>query len=107
MAGVDHPDSAGSAGSDFLVSVRDAVAEAWDNGDDLDPDGVIADEIAEGAVPVYTHARMLAMVDVCAYKEDLDGMTGDLIDLAGVALKQVAERLVRALAEKLADDQTD
>lgn len=101
MAGCGDPDTADSAGSRFLFSVRDAVADAIDN-DEMDED--TAHEIADSAPDVYTHQRWLEFVDLAAYQEDVSeyGPTDDdLTRLAGVALYAIAERLVAALVEEV------
>jgi hypothetical protein len=115
LADCYSPDAADSPGAKFLTSVARDVAERFDD-PDLSPEeqaGIIgnlredgAHEIADGAVPIYTHDRWLTFVDLGAYNEDvteLGATADDLTGAAGVALYMIAERLVRALAEELSD----
>lgn len=112
-------DSANSPGADFLDSVRTDFLEAVEysmgtdntapSADDirtavaaLQEDG--AHEIADGAVPVYTHEMWRTFVDVAAWQEDDeygDGWGDDLTKAAMRALYQIANRLVLALASEL------
>lgn len=107
MAGCADPDNGDSPGARFLVSVADAASEHWyaygpDGADDHDA----VWEIADGAVPVYTHELWATFVDLAAYNEDdehgfmADALShghADLGKLAGIALYQIAERLVHAV----------
>lgn len=110
---------------------RIRYADVWDNmgtydaddtlgGDDADPVDVLeqladtimdADtytdgwhEVADGAVPVYTHDRMATYVDTLAYTEDAEdyGNMTDPVDMAGVALYMQAERIADATATEVA-----
>lgn len=124
MAGCGDPDTPDSPGARFLTSVADAASEHWyaygpDGADDDDA----VHEIADGIVPVYTHELWLTFVDLAAYREDDDtGIMADALShghadldkVAGIALYQIAERLLRAeLAEHaesaamFADDDDD
>lgn len=109
MAGAGTPDSAESAGALFLTGVRDAVVEAAEYGRFGGDVGDVAHEIADGAPDVYTHARWRQFVDLAAYQEECE--TGEwpafLTDAAGVALYQVAYRLVVALAAELAEEEEE
>jgi hypothetical protein len=64
-------------------------------------------ETADGAIPIYTHRKWQAFVEIGAYDEDVSDLvdsrkvTGD--DCANAALYIVADRLLRALSEELAD----
>lgn len=107
------PDGIDSPGAHFLIQVRDDVEEALGlsaDGETVSDD--IAHDIADSAVPIYTHERWLVFVDLGAYQEDaseLGADTSDLSGAAGVALYMIAERLVTALvalaAERREDDQ--
>jgi hypothetical protein len=104
MADALCPDAQDSPGAQFLEGVRDAVAEAIEYGQDSDD---ARHEIADGAVPIYTHERWLTFVDLGAYFEDLDelgGPSGDMTQDAAAALYLIASRLVAALYEAYADD---
>lgn len=107
LADCMDPDSPDSPGAQFLDSVesayRDAVNEGWY--DDDSPH-----EIADNAVPVYTHARWLTFVDLGAYQEDTTDLGDDGSDLtqsAALALYMIADRLVRALHDERDDDTDD
>jgi hypothetical protein len=118
LANCGSPDSVDSPGAAFLSSVARDVADrvnddpavAREDIADLIEDG--AHEIADSAVPVYTHQRWQTFVDLQAYQEDTSeyGAIDDLTNAAGVALYMVANRLVLALAEELTgalDEDTD
>lgn len=105
LADCMDPDSTLSPGGLFLDRIRDAyleaVADEWYDGDS-------PRELADSAVPVYTHERWQVFVDLGAYQEDVTelGATGDdLTQCAAVALYMIAERLVYALAQE--DETTD
>lgn len=114
LADCYSPDTWDSPGARFLAriarDVADYVADDADGARDTIgelTDGDAAHEIADGAVPIYTHDRWATFVDLGAYNEDVtefgepDG--SDLTAVAGVALYMIAERLVRALAEELTE----
>jgi len=113
LADCYSPDSDDSPGAAFLARVARDVADRVneeagtdvirDLVSDLTEDG--AHEIADSAVPIYTHERWQAFVDLGAYNEDTRefGAMDDLTDAAGIALYLIAERLVRALAEELTE----
>jgi len=118
MADCGSPDRLDSSGALFLCSVRDAVMEHvtyagsdWD--DDSMPDMIeksfmdngIAHEIADGAPDVYTFTRWAEFVDLAAYQEvpEFGEWPEDLTDAAGVALYQIAERLVSALVAEVCE----
>jgi hypothetical protein len=112
LADCASPDSVDSSGARFLARVARDVAERFIDTDDYTgPLGELesgdgAHEIADSAVPVYTHERWQTFVDLAAYNEDaseLGGDASDLTALAGVALYMIAERLVQALAEELSE----
>lgn len=108
IAGVSDPDTLESAGAAFLFAVRDEVLQTLDDadGDAHGLDDETAHLIADGAVPIYTHERMLTLVDLAAYHEDLADLASgsgevDLVSLAGLALYQVGRRLAESLIEDL------
>jgi hypothetical protein len=117
MADCGDPDSHESAGMGFLTSVRDAVVEGIEDGTFV-PDGEGRDDdngavhvIADNAPDVSTHTRWREFVDLAAYFEEpeiSDAWPEDLTEAAGVALFQIAERLVYAILrewrEGLADE---
>lgn len=117
MADCGDPDSRESEGMEFLTSVRDSVVEGIEDGtfvpedDGRDDDNGAVHQIADNAPDVYTHKRWQEFVDLQAYQEEpemTDEWPEDLTDAAGVALYQIAERLVYAILrewrEGLADD---
>lgn len=110
-ADVAEPDTEGSAGADFLRRVESAVDDVlqYGEGADIDDyrDGIT--EQADSCVPVYTHQRWAAFVDLGAYGEDIDelGQPGDLTTAAGYALYLIAERLLTALVEDVLDERAE
>jgi hypothetical protein len=64
-------------------------------------------ETADGAVPLWTHQKWQTFVEIGAYDEDVSDLvdsrkiTGD--DCANAAIYIIADRLLRALSEELAD----
>ena len=116
MADSYSPDSLESVGAQFLTGIRDAVVESllykldqqdaeielsdivesWRDGDDYF-------EVADSAPSIYNHQRMLEMVDLGAYLEDVSefGESPDVLTAAGYALYAVARRLVDALLESV------
>lgn len=115
-ADVAIPDSQDSAGAELLLHVRDALVEAieWeiDNDRSLDEALVAIEEdrlheIADGAPSVYTYTRWQQFVDLAAWNEDVEELSGgeeDMTTLAGLALYMVAERLARRLLEVANDE---
>lgn len=108
LAECASPDSLDSPGARFLASVADAVADhidynegAWDDDD--------AHEIADGAVPVYTHERWQVFVDLAAYQEDPSewGEITDMTEAAAVCLYMIAERLACAVAAEITEGGDD
>lgn len=105
--GVSGPDTSESAGARFLDRVRDALLEGMEHRENCQDTSAHDDfvwEIADGAVPIYTHERWLAFVDLAAYQEDISDLCADTSDLtvaAGVALYMIAERLCHALIAEM------
>lgn len=105
------PDSLESAGMAFLTSVRDAVVEGIEDGT-FEPDGDGRDDdngavhaIADGAPSIYTHTLWKQFVDLCAYQEEPEfgEWPDDLEKAGGIALFQIAERLVYAILREWRD----
>jgi len=103
------PDTRTSPGAQFLIHVAGDVFEqarfAAENDEELSDDA--AHEIADGAVPVYTHERWTTFVDLCAWAEDITDYQdpdGDMTDAAGIALYQIAARLANALIEEISEE---
>lgn len=97
LAECPGPDSLTSHGARFLERVQDDYREAVE---DERYDDDTAHEIADGAVPIYTHEMWLTFVDLCAYQEDPSelGYDGSDMDKDGSAcLYIIAQRLVYAL----------
>ena len=114
---ISGPDSPESPGAKFLDAVRDSVVETLEYKIENDTDGDLlhaarvlrddAHELADGAVPIYTHERWQVFVDLCAYNVDIDDYasgTTDMTELAGVALYEVARRLTDALCAKVEEE---
>lgn len=102
MAGAASPDSKTSPGAEFLTGVAESFQEAVDNGW-FDEDSV--HEIADGAVPVYTHEMWKTFVDLAAWQEDVEHDDLDMTAQAGMALYQIAQRLVEALAAEREEEE--
>jgi hypothetical protein len=105
LAGCADPDSLTSPGALFLDRVEADYIERVADGDYDEDDS--PHEIADGAVPVYTHDRWTTFVDLGAYEEDTRELGDDGSDLtqsAAVALYMIAERLVRALHDAHDDE---
>lgn len=87
----------------FLTRVRDAFTEAAEWAEGV-PDDEAEHEGADGAVPVYNHDRMMALVGTRAYiGVDVEYASGgeDILTLAGYVLYEVARGLWVALTEEL------
>jgi hypothetical protein len=117
-AGCPSPDSADSAGAQFLSSVRDSTIESLDylfDGDSTDLSEAMqyngADhDVADSAVPVYTHDLWATFVDLGAYGEDVSDYEPDGSDIekiAQLALYVIAERLIHAVTEAIETDLSD
>ena len=94
----------GSSGAEFLRRVADDVKERFEDGGWDEDDS--PHEIADNAVPIYTHQMWKTFVDLCAYQEDPSELgfdTGDPDRLASICLYIIADRLARALGEEYAD----
>jgi hypothetical protein len=107
MAGCAGPDSATSAGADFLQEIADAVIERLEDGS-FDDD--TSHEIADSAIPVYTNDVWRTFADLCAWVEDptelgFDG--SDMEQRAKVCLYIIAERLVSAIRDDYTPDSDD
>ncbi len=93
----------GSAGANFLRRIEQDVDEYLnDKDDDRDSDDVVH-EIADGAVPVYTHSLWAAFTDLSAYLEDPSDLTEDASDMTAAAascLYMIAGRLAGALIDQ-------
>lgn len=99
-------------GQAFLVNVRDAVMERieegeWDDVADFDRlFGDIVWEIADSAVPIYTHDLWTVFGDLGAYFEDPTelGFEGeDMNKGASTCLYMIADRLAASLREEVRD----
>lgn len=105
------PDSPTSPGASMLDSVRTSTLEAIDylDTDDLFnlPDSLDDEmnEIADGAVSIYTAEKWSQFTDLAAWTEDIDGY-GEIKDMdqgATLALYSIADRLTRWIAQDVAD----
>lgn len=114
LADCMSPDKVDSPGALFLLGVEDDARERWE---DMTPDERVADdivdtwhEVADGAVPIYTHELWQVFVDLGAYNEDPSELgygADDMTKCAQVALYMIAERLCHALADEWREDDED
>jgi len=110
MAGCASPDTLNSAGAHFLALVADSAAEDVERLRDSDERNDAAHDIADACVPVYTVDVWRTFVDLAAWTEDPSELGADVSDMeqaAKVCLYLIAERLVYALADELAEDEDD
>jgi hypothetical protein len=105
MAQCESPDTNGSPGAKFLISVRDEVVRAIEDRritlEDFDDHGQ-SHSIADDAPSIWTHERWRQFVDLGAYNEEPeydDAWPKDLNQTAAVALYQIADRLTRELCQ--------
>lgn len=115
LADCGSPDSPTSRGADFLHSVRTSTAEAiayaladLDDGESFDPSEFsdAAHEVADSAVPVYTHDVWATFADLAAWQEDPSEYGVDASDMehaAQTCLYIIARRLSEGLAEGFAE----
>ena len=105
LADCATPDNKQSPGAVFLLDVANAYGDARGNNDDGsgDTDDLpheIADQACYRLESRGTHGLILAAVDLCAYREDIDDYaepTTDAHRLLTLGLYVIAERLVQAL----------
>lgn len=109
-ADVASPDSFNSPGAEWLLNLYHSAMEAWENGG-ITPDADYPEdrisELADYAVPVYTHNRWQIFTDLCAYDFDSeligeghqDGMTG----MAGVVLYEIAQMAIYGFREEMTE----
>lgn len=117
-AGCASPDSPTSPGAAMLESVRGDLLERIEYAVDGDEIGTADDlndwandarhEIADNAPDVYTYQRWQEFLDLAAWEveDDAAELCGDdapMTDLAGVCLYLIAETLVGALVEIVAE----
>lgn len=105
VAKVSGPDSPTSPGAKWLEDVQFATREAIDyaKGEFSDDDVF---ELADSLVPIYTYERWQVFVDLAAWQEDVDDLyigdrDNDLTTIAGIALYQIASRLILAICKEL------
>lgn len=99
------PDRPGSPGAVFL---EDVALDTIDRADEIDGERFdhadLAHEIADAAVPIYTHTIWSTFVDLAAYNEDptelgVDG--SDMLQAAKVCLYMIAERVAMAVLDEI------
>ncbi len=108
MADCSEPEGDGTG---YLIGIADAFVELVEYAAPVHPrdfDRAFDDrshELADGAIPVYTARKWAVFTDCGAYSEDVSelvsgkkSITGD--DIANAALYQIADRLLRGLAEE-------
>jgi hypothetical protein len=111
MADTASPDTPTSAGAEYLRRVESGAIEHWDELDedqrgDEDYRSDEVHELADGLVPIYTHAIWSTFVDLAAYQEDVTDYCGPEDEMerrAMIALYMIAERLVRAVWDEMAE----
>lgn len=125
MAGVSHPDSPTSLGSEWLTDLRDAAVERFDylnaEGDDISPEAdwhdvateMIAENDNDGPYIVGTYRAWSVFIELSAYEEDLSDLgvesipADDVYKLPAYALGIVAQRLLVQVLEGLAEEAAD
>lgn len=105
LAGCSNPDTPESPGARFLRAVDAGAIELAES---HEPDGLgepsdDVHELADSAVPIYTHERWQTFTDLAAYQEDVTeyGEIADLTAAAGVALYMIADRLAFAILAEI------
>jgi hypothetical protein len=99
MAGVSDPDSETSPGAEWLRAVGTAWTEVVEYGIENYAEDVVF-EVADAAVPVYTHEIWKVFVDLAAYEVEVEtdmALESDMTKRAQVALYEVARTLLTAL----------
>lgn len=104
-ADVSYPDSHESPGAVWLLNLWDAISEAWDSDDRArnNESGDVLSELADSAIPVYTHNRWQIFTDLCAYDADVE-MRGDYdngdgaVDMTGMAGEVLCEIAYAAMS---------
>jgi len=101
------------AADDFLIGIRDAVIELTGEIDPedwqrlaVDNDAGAIDQIADGAVSVYTFEKWQHFIGTRAWSEDVSEWMpnhSDMGYLADVALYLIASRLAVALVAEIAE----
>lgn len=103
----------GSPGARFLRSIAYDVSALIEDGlstrDDDHHDAL--HDLADSAVPIYTHEMWSTFVDLAAYTEDVSELSAEDTSMnrqAAIALYMIAERLAFALIEaEKAEDEGD
>ncbi len=99
------PSSLSSKGAELLDDLRYYILE-WLNNNDEPLD---VNQVANEALPIYTHDIWETFVDLCAYNEDIEVWVDENSDMnqqAGFALYVIAERFVTTFCQLL-DFKTD
>ena len=103
LADCATPDNPNSPGAAFLLDVADDYRRAAEDRPDTHPEDLpydIADEATLRLESRGTHGLILAAVDLCAYREDIDDYaepTTDAHRLLTLGLYVIASNLVQAL----------
>lgn len=75
------PDNSDSPGVLWLLRVHNAMNEAWESGrfgpDSGEHESDVIWELADSAIPDYTHDRWQIFTDLCFHNEDVE-MSGDI-----------------------------
>lgn len=112
MADTYSPDRPDSPGAEFLLNVQSATREALDWQTEQEGQSLAeaiehvrderTNELADGAVPVYTFARWATFIDLGAWQADISDYANgdqDMTRLCGLSLYLIAETLVGALLD--------
>lgn len=108
LADCMDPESTDSPGAQFLDRVESDYRERIED-ESYDEDDT-PHEIADSAVPVYTHDIWQTFTDLGAYQEDPSELGADPSDMnqcAQTALYMIADRLVRALHDDRDEEDDD
>ena len=107
MADCASPNTPESAGAVFLTRVAHDTLAALDYVDAVTDERETEDipsEVADAAVPIYTHNVWATFTDLAAWQEDPTELMGGEFDMeqaAKVSLYMIAERLVWALLAEI------
>jgi hypothetical protein len=111
LADCGSPDTHESAGALLLTQTRDAFLRFIDSNPEATGEDIRDDvsAITGDMVSVYTHERWQEFVDLAAYQEECEfgEWPADLSDAAGLALYQILDRMVSALARMIDDAEED
>jgi hypothetical protein len=100
IADIATPSSKSSPGAEFMESVQSVMMDYLSS----ELEQVPINEAADASLNVYTHDIWLQFVDLCAYNEDISGITSEsqsMTERAMLSLYLIAERLIDTLCTML------